>query len=168
MHPPLYSLQGVLACKKDMNLPKHQYIEVPNVHACKAAQSLKSRGFVKEQFNWYARAHTHTHTHFLDFCLALLSIFLTYSCAQLYSSTLTLTDSFSQSLTHYTLHTTHHTSPHLTTPHHRGWYYYTLTDEGIEYLRQYLHVSADTKPKTLISKDDGKCVCVCVCVRESM
>jgi len=28
-------------------------------------------------------------------------------------------------------------------------YYYTLTDEGIEYLRDYLHVSADTVPATL-------------------
>jgi len=27
--------------------------------------------------------------------------------------------------------------------------YYTLTDEGIEYLREYLHVSADTVPSTL-------------------
>jgi small subunit ribosomal protein S10e len=27
--------------------------------------------------------------------------------------------------------------------------YYTLTDEGIEYLREYLHVSADTVPATL-------------------
>jgi len=29
------------------------------------------------------------------------------------------------------------------------WYYFTLTDQGIEYLREYLHVSADTVPATL-------------------
>ena len=29
------------------------------------------------------------------------------------------------------------------------WYYYKLTNEGIDYLREYLHVSADTVPATL-------------------
>jgi len=29
------------------------------------------------------------------------------------------------------------------------WYYYTLTNEGIEYLRTYLHLSADTVPSTM-------------------
>lgn len=29
------------------------------------------------------------------------------------------------------------------------WFYYTLTDEGIEYLREYLHLPADTVPNTL-------------------
>lgn len=29
------------------------------------------------------------------------------------------------------------------------WFYYTLTNEGIDYLRDYLHVSADTVPATL-------------------
>lgn len=30
-----------------------------------------------------------------------------------------------------------------------SWYYYTLTDEGIEYLREYLHLPADVVPLTL-------------------
>merc|ERR1711861_32780 len=30
-----------------------------------------------------------------------------------------------------------------------NWYYYTLTDEGIEYLREYLHLPADVVPNTL-------------------
>lgn len=29
------------------------------------------------------------------------------------------------------------------------WYYYTLTPEGIDYLRDYLHLSAETVPATL-------------------
>lgn len=29
------------------------------------------------------------------------------------------------------------------------WFYYSLTNEGIEYLREYLHVSGDTVPNTL-------------------
>ena len=29
------------------------------------------------------------------------------------------------------------------------YYYYTLTDEGIEYLREYLHLPAETVPDTL-------------------
>mmetsp|Transcript_179120 Transcript_179120/g.435849 ORF Transcript_179120/g.435849 Transcript_179120/m.435849 type:complete len:155 (+) Transcript_179120:37-501(+) len=29
------------------------------------------------------------------------------------------------------------------------WYYYFLTDEGIEYLREYLHLPADVVPLTL-------------------
>eukprot|EP01084_Bolivina_argentea_P176339 305173_1 len=28
------------------------------------------------------------------------------------------------------------------------WFYYTLTDEGIEYLRDYLHIPAETLPDT--------------------
>jgi len=31
----------------------------------------------------------------------------------------------------------------------RQYLYYTLTDKGIEYLREYLHVSEDTVPATL-------------------
>lgn len=34
------------------------------------------------------------------------------------------------------------------------WFYYTLTNEGIDYLRQYLHLDADTVPATL--KKDSK------------
>lgn len=30
----------------------------------------------------------------------------------------------------------------------RQWYYYYLSDEGIEYLRQYLHLPAETVPLT--------------------
>jgi len=74
--------EGVIVANKDVNLPKHAQVEVPNLHVLKLLQSLKSRELVKEKFCWQ-------------------------------------------------------------------WLYFTLTDKGIEYLREYLHVSADTVPATL-------------------
>eukprot|EP00310_Coccolithus_braarudii_P014035 CAMPEP_0183351132 /NCGR_PEP_ID=MMETSP0164_2-20130417/23384_1 /TAXON_ID=221442 /ORGANISM="Coccolithus pelagicus ssp braarudi, Strain PLY182g" /LENGTH=160 /DNA_ID=CAMNT_0025523241 /DNA_START=68 /DNA_END=550 /DNA_ORIENTATION=+ len=74
--------EGVLVCKKDVFLAKHQQLEVPNVQVMKLMQSLKSRGYVNEKFSWQ-------------------------------------------------------------------WFYYSLTNEGIEYLRDYLHVPADVLPDTL-------------------
>jgi len=44
--------EGVITCKKDPNAPKHHEIEVPNLYVMKLMQSFKSRGYVKEQFNW--------------------------------------------------------------------------------------------------------------------
>ena len=45
--------EGVLVAKKDFNLPEHPEIKtVPNLQVIKALQSLKSRGYVKEQFSW--------------------------------------------------------------------------------------------------------------------
>jgi len=45
--------EGVAVAKKDFNAPKHQEIEgVPNLQVIKAMQSLKSRGYVTEQFSW--------------------------------------------------------------------------------------------------------------------
>eukprot|EP00051_Salpingoeca_urceolata_P026127 m.476176 g.476176 ORF g.476176 m.476176 type:complete len:162 (-) comp20459_c0_seq1:120-605(-) len=74
---------GVLVAKKDFNAPKHSELEtVPNLMVIKACQSLKSRGYVKEQFAW---------RHF----------------------------------------------------------YWFLTDEGIEYLRDYLHLPSEVVPNTL-------------------
>jgi small subunit ribosomal protein S10e len=74
--------EGVLACAKSCFIPKHNEIEVPNIHVVKLMQSLKSRGYVKEIFCWQ-------------------------------------------------------------------WLYYSLNNEGIDYLREYLHVSPDTVPATL-------------------
>ena len=74
--------EGVIVAKKDYTMNKHAQIEVPNVQVCRLMQSLKSRGFVKEQFNWQ-------------------------------------------------------------------WLYFYLTNEGIDYLREYLHVSEETLPNTL-------------------
>lgn len=73
--------EGVLVAKKDFNAPKHQDIEVPNLHVIKACQSLNSRGFVNTQFSWQ-------------------------------------------------------------------YYYYSLTDKGIEYLREYLHLPQEIVPAT--------------------
>merc|ERR1711862_568296 len=45
--------QGVMVAKKDHHAPKHPELEsVPNLHVIKALTSLKSRGYVKEQFAW--------------------------------------------------------------------------------------------------------------------
>jgi len=79
---------GVVVAKKDFNLPKHNELEkVPNLQVIKAMQSLKSRGFVKENFAW-------------------------------------------------------------------RHYYWTLSNEGIQYLRDYLHLPPEIVPATL--KKSGK------------
>merc|ERR1712241_1115775 len=45
--------EGVMVAKKDHHAPKHPELEsVPNLHVIKALTSLKSRGYVKEQFAW--------------------------------------------------------------------------------------------------------------------
>ncbi|KAM7322062.1 hypothetical protein ACRRTK_018903 [Alexandromys fortis] len=77
--------EGVMVAKKDVHMPKHPELadkNVPNLHVMKAMQSLKSRGYVKEQFAW------------------------------------------------------------------RQFYWY-LTNEGIQYIRDYLHLSPEIVPATL-------------------
>ncbi|XP_063489906.1 putative ribosomal protein eS10-like [Symphalangus syndactylus] len=77
--------EGVMVAKKDVHMPKHPELadkNVPNLHITKAMQSLKSRGYVKEQFAW------------------------------------------------------------------RHFYWY-LTNEGIQYLRDYLHLPPEIVPATL-------------------
>lgn len=45
--------EGVMVAKKDYHAPKHPELEhIPNLQVIKALQSLKSRGFVSEQFAW--------------------------------------------------------------------------------------------------------------------
>lgn len=44
--------EGVLVAKKDFNAPKHEELDVPNLHVIKALQSLSSKGYVKTQFSW--------------------------------------------------------------------------------------------------------------------
>ena len=45
-----------------------------------------------------------------------------------------------------------HLLRYLFSPHHpcarRQWFYYYLTDEGVSYLRQYLHLTEETVPAT--------------------
>ena len=74
--------EGVLVAKKDFSAPKHPEIDVPNLHVIKALTSLKSQGYVREQFSW------------------------------------------------------------------RHYYWY-LTNEGIRYLWDYLHLPAEIVPATL-------------------
>lgn len=78
--------EGVMVAKKDFVLPKHPHLpEVTNLQVIKTMQSLKSRGYVKEQFAW------------------------------------------------------------------RHYYWY-LTNEGIQYLRDFLHYPAENVPATLKRK----------------
>merc|ERR1712088_648059 len=75
--------EGVLVALKDSHAPKHPEIpDVPNLQVIKALTSLKSRGYVREQFAW------------------------------------------------------------------RHYYWY-LTNEGIQYLRDYLHLPPEIVPSTL-------------------
>merc|ERR1739841_303865 len=74
--------EGCMVAKKDTHAPKHPELDVPNLHVIKALTSLKSRGYVKEQFAW---------SHF----------------------------------------------------------YWSLTNEGIQYLRDYLHLPPEIVPATL-------------------
>uniref|UniRef100_A0A4W5NE20 Ribosomal protein S10 n=1 Tax=Hucho hucho TaxID=62062 RepID=A0A4W5NE20_9TELE len=77
--------EGVMVAKKDVHLAKHPELadkNVPNLHVMKAMQSLKSTGYVKEQFAW------------------------------------------------------------------RHFYWY-LTNEGIQYLRDFLHLPPEIVPATL-------------------
>uniref|UniRef100_A0A2K5LJA8 Small ribosomal subunit protein eS10 n=1 Tax=Cercocebus atys TaxID=9531 RepID=A0A2K5LJA8_CERAT len=77
--------EGVMVAKKDVHMPKHPELadkNVPNLHVMKAMQSLKSGGYVKEQFAW------------------------------------------------------------------RHFYWY-LTNEGIQYICDYLHLPPETVPATL-------------------
>ncbi|KAJ3602343.1 hypothetical protein NHX12_030101 [Muraenolepis orangiensis] len=77
--------EGVMVAKKDVHLAKHPELadkNVPNLHVMKAMLSLKSSGYVKEQFAW------------------------------------------------------------------RHFYWY-LTNEGIQYLRDFLHLPPEIVPATL-------------------
>lgn len=81
--------KGVIVAKKDYTC-KHPHVkEIPNLHVIKALQSMKSRGYVKEQFAW------------------------------------------------------------------RHYYWY-LTNEGIQYLRDYLHLTTQIIPETLRKIDPVK------------
>jgi len=75
--------EGVLTAEKKLSLPEHPELPgVRNLHVIKACQSLRSRGFVREQFAW------------------------------------------------------------------RHYYWY-LTNTGIEYLREFLHLPIEIVPATL-------------------
>lgn len=41
-----------MVVKKDTTLPKHPEMAVPNLAAMNVMKSLKSRGYVTEEFNW--------------------------------------------------------------------------------------------------------------------
>ncbi|GBG29961.1 40S ribosomal protein S10 [Hondaea fermentalgiana] len=73
--------EGVVVAQKDFVKPKHESIDVSNLIVIKMMTSLKSRGYVRETFNWQ-------------------------------------------------------------------WYYWYLTEEGIAYLREFLHLPEEIVPQT--------------------
>merc|ERR1711976_1079873 len=81
--------EGCMVAKKDTHAPKHPELDVPNLHVIKALTSLKSRGYVKEQFAW-------------------------------------------------------------------SHYYWYLTNEGIQYLRDYLHLPPEIVPSTLKKRAEAR------------
>lgn len=44
--------EGAMTCQKDVRIPKHHILDIPNLHVAKALLSLKSKGHVREVFNW--------------------------------------------------------------------------------------------------------------------
>ena len=78
--------EGTIVAKKDFNLEKHSdAVPIPNIEVLNLLKSFKSKGFVRETFNWQ-------------------------------------------------------------------YHYFYLTNEGIEYLREYLALPADIVPATLKEK----------------
>ena len=47
-----YNPEGVLVAKKDIFNDHHIMTSIPNLYVIKLMQSLKSRNFVEETFNW--------------------------------------------------------------------------------------------------------------------
>jgi len=76
----------MVAKKNTRGINHHMLTEIPNLHVLELMKSLKSRGYIKENFNW-------------------------------------------------------------------RWYYWTLTDEGVEYLRNFLHLPVDIVPATHKKKE---------------
>jgi small subunit ribosomal protein S10e len=52
--------EGVIVVKKDSYLPKHQQLDVPNLHVQMIVKSLKSKGFLQEVFSWQWAYYTIT------------------------------------------------------------------------------------------------------------
>ena len=44
--------EGVIVVKKDAYMPKHQNVDVANLHAMMVVKSLKSHGCLNEVYNW--------------------------------------------------------------------------------------------------------------------
>lgn len=52
--------EGVIVVKKDSYLPRHQQLDVPNLHVQMIVKSLKSKGFLQEVFCWQWAYYTIT------------------------------------------------------------------------------------------------------------
>merc|ERR1711907_870850 len=125
--------EGVMVAKKDFNKKSHDdpELDVPNLHVIKLMQSLKSRGCVKTIALLAAPAFSCPYTRLKMFqrCFSLAAgcgIFLLSSTYLLLVHLLFLryvNERFSW-----------------------NWYYYYLTNEGIDYLQKFLNLPADVVP----------------------
>jgi hypothetical protein len=124
----------VLAVQKNVKLPKHHILNLPNLEVVMAMLSLKSRGFVREVFNWQVSALRN-----LKSARAAVSARAPVTAAGM-GGHWTLLDHFVRARALVA---------------HPGalfllqWHYFFLTDTGIEYLRGYLHLPAEIVPATL-------------------
>jgi hypothetical protein len=50
--PRSIAAEGAITCQKDVRIAKHHILDIPNLHVAKALLSLKSKGHLREVFNW--------------------------------------------------------------------------------------------------------------------
>jgi hypothetical protein len=142
--------EGVMCGAKDFYKAKHDDVEVPNLEVINLMKSLKSRGYVRETFNWCvverqgASCSPASRPLRVD-CApratpaggSFLRCRLCPCCCSV------LVDCWS-----YLWFGCHCWRPGAAVG-CRQWYYWYLTDAGIEYLRGFLHLPADIVPETL-------------------
>ncbi|XP_032758138.1 40S ribosomal protein S10-like isoform X2 [Rattus rattus] len=84
--------EGVMVAKKDVHMPNQPELadkNVPNLHVMKAMQSLKSQGYVKEQFAWrhfywyLTNEGIHYLRHYLHLPLEIVPASLHHSCPEI-------------------------------------------------------------------------------------
>jgi hypothetical protein len=133
-------------------------MDLPNLHVVKAMLSLKSRGYVREVFNWCVEAVLAAHSQ------PRAISFKGVGPASPHGSPADLWRRHAKSggclLSPPPLHPISHPPPPplflcarlppaLTKCVCRQWHYFFLTDAGIQYLKEYLHLPEDVVPATM-------------------
>ncbi|KAI4226741.1 MAG: hypothetical protein L6R40_008255 [Gallowayella cf. fulva] len=121
--------EGVLVAKKDFNLPKHNEIDTKNLYV-----STHFRFIVASTFTLQAPLFS------LVLLPTIIFISLVYPGSLLMAMQVVKA---CQSLT---------SRGFLKTQFSWQWYYYTLTPEGLDYLREWLHLPAEIVPATHIKQ----------------
>jgi len=130
--------EGVIVVHKDTTAAKHHNLDVPNIHAMDAMKSLASRGFVRVTFNWCVAAARMREGWGRRRCAAAAAVAGAVRVPAYCGCMVVRVP---------------HSPPAAAAPPRqpaarRQWLYYYLTDEGVAYLRQYLHLSEETVPAT--------------------